>query len=230
MTELIVYWYNIGDGPEVAKIKDLDCFAGDGGDVICLQECGDRVPMLKRWAKRHNWVLWLGRVPGSKSVPILYRKGIGVSRKRISRLAVPRMYVGAGAGPSVAKSKAVNGIKNKNLIILNTHMTTSATRVGKKYRFRRFHYRIHIRVLATMIRVRKLAGRKVLSVGDFNAEPRFPLLEPLRKMNMKQHVRPHTKGNRTIDLGWGTSNLEVVDVEVFNGSSDHHAVKATIKI
>lgn len=226
---LTIAFYNIGDGPAPNKIRDLDTLAiRHNADFIHLSETGDRIPMLRVWAERQGYRLWIGNVPGSKSVAVLYKRERDV--RRFSRLAVPRMYVGAGAGPSWAKPKAIMGLRLRKLVVLSTHFTPSATRDGRQYRFRRLHYAIHMRVLNYMIRRRRAQGLQVVVVGDFNAPANFRLLDPLVDMNMRQLIKQSTHHNRIIDHAWVTPGVNVRHIDVINLSSDHNAILVKVDL
>lgn len=229
MTELVIDSYNIGDGPDADKRADLSRIS-EFAKVICLQEAGDRTKMLKEWAADNGWVLWYNPVvPGSKSVPILYLRGYGVV-SRGARMLMPRTYVGAGAGPSWAKAKAATFVRIDNTVIFNTHMTPSATREGREYRFRRLHYRAHVAGLMRLVRNRIDREREVVVVGDMNAPPSFQLLRPLREEGLRQHVDEDTRHHQIIDQIWSTRGLVVVKRLVIRQvSSDHHSPVITLK-
>jgi exonuclease III len=219
---------NLGSGSDADVEFSLDVLLREGADAICCQEGSDRKDVLARWAKKHGWHYWYNkRLPGAAAVPILYRPGLGGGvKRRFSRIAVPRMYVGAGAGPSWSKAKVVTGLVTRQFTLMNTHMVASATRQGRKYRFRRAHYFAHVKVLSAMVVFRSRGWRKVILVGDFNAEEDFYLLAPLRK-RMKQWVDQHTMGKRTIDLIW-TIHCNAKRVFVRTVISDHRSVSADV--
>jgi endonuclease/exonuclease/phosphatase (EEP) superfamily protein YafD len=193
--------------------------------VLGLQECSDRGDVLTAFTRRTNRRVWVGLAPGAPAVPILYHRSLDVEA-RFSRLAVPRMYVGRGAGPSWSKAKAVTGIRVGDLVVLNTHMIASL----HASRLRRLHYRIHVAVLVRMVRRRLRRGLRVVLIGDFNAEPDHRLLKPLRDLSMGQQTNRPTHGARMIDLIW-TRRLSTVSRDVVRGlSSDHRAAFAVFNI
>ena len=218
--------YNLGDGPDAAKVADLDKIAAHDADVICLQEAGDRQDVLRRWAKSRDWQVWFGSesMEGASSVPILHRITVG---GKFSRLAVDSMWVGPGAGPDVSKPKVVNGVRAGRVAVLNTHFIASATR--KDAEARRRHYRRQVAVLADMSRNRIRRDQCLVVAGDFNAEPDFELLDPLRALGLRQRVNGPTLGNRCVDLVW-THGLRAPDSIVIRGlSSNHDAPLVSVK-
>lgn len=221
--KLTVATLNLGDGPDDRKAAALDRLVEQGVDVICLQEASDRRAMLRAWASANDWVLHHGDTPGAGAVPILFREGLPVT-ETASREAVPRTFVGPGAGPDTSKPKVVTSVRLEDgEQVLNTHLTPSATRPWA-WRRRR-HYRRHIAVLKEMVENRE-RGRIIL-VGDFNAPPTFRLLKPLLRLGMVQATPDATMGRRLIDHTW-IKRGRVVSARVLEVPSDHRAVIVTV--
>jgi len=223
VADLHVKSYNLGDANDSVVLAELLDFARDA-DVIALQEAGDRGGVLTVFLKRRaGWTINQGSVPGSRSVPLLYRKTL--DGQPFSRLAVAAMVVGPGAGPDTTKPKAITGLRVGNLAILNTHMVASAWQEDASA-FRKGHYRLQMKALARMASRRLSRGQAVLAVGDFNAAPDHELLAPLRALRLKQLVEKPTHGVGIFDHAW--TNLDgTADTE--DGSSDHQAVSVTIR-
>jgi endonuclease/exonuclease/phosphatase (EEP) superfamily protein YafD len=85
-----------------------------------------------------------------------------------------------------------------------------------------------VRILAHLVRRRAEAGWNVVLVGDFNAEPGFRLLAPLRDLGLEQQTREPTHGHRVIDLAW-TRGVRVIEGRVLALSSDHRAAVITVE-
>lgn len=212
----------MGDGAGYKKIQDLDRLAKDGANVICLQEASDRKYLIVRWCEKNDWRFWYGNVPGASAVPILYSRTKVKVEKRLSRIAVPRMYVGRGSGPDWSKTKVINGIRVNNVWILNTHFIASAWMDNAAF-LRKKHYQLHMLVLSRIVKRKINNGRRVLVTGDFNAEPTSELLNPLRKLGMVQHTKFPTHANRIIDLIWTSFRVATKENSVVELSSDHRA-------
>ncbi len=217
--------FNMGDGPDRRKVADLLTLAGEGATVIGLQEAGDRGHVLDEFLDlMPSWRLWSPKAPGAASVPILYdTDGQRLLRGR-SVLGVAARFVGAGAGPSRAKPKAINVVvlrgQGRTRRYVNTHFIASATRSpAPRFRLRRRHYDDHADVLARIIGTgRKM--RRTTVTGDFNAEPTSPLLAPIRATGISGWTQVGTHGKRRIDhvLGEGGPRRAVAL------SSDHRAI------
>ena len=226
---LAVATYNLGDGSENAVLRDLDRLAGHA-QVLCLQEAGDRHDTIHDFLMATpGWVAYYGtNTPGGGSVPILYQSILTPTVR--SRLAVPPIPVGPGAGPSIAKAKAILELQVGSQVVMNTHMIASASGPNGRA-LRKVHYRRHMRVLAGMVQRRVKRGLHVLAVGDFNSPPDDPLLDPLRAVlfppvpAMTQLVPLPTHGRRILDHGWSDQMGSAV---VGSGSSDHHPVVITL--
>lgn len=224
--------YNIGDGPDDVKFRDLNALYAWGCTVICLQEASDRRELIKRWLERHpGWSVHQPLLPGAGAVPILYDKDFWKPRRLRTIVAVLRRFVGAGAGPSFAKTKQVNVLvlerRHTGRIrrIINTHFIASATRPAGKFFRRRDHYRIHARVLARVIgRPGTRKNKRAAVFADFNAERDFPLLDPVRRTGLRGWTTERgTHGHRKIDH---VLEADPGDRNVIELSSDHRAVLA----
>jgi hypothetical protein len=222
--------WNIGVGPDDRKAEDLDKIRRHGVILLGPQEAGDRGEMLGEWCTANGWRMHRPRLPGAGSVPILFDpEALRLDRAR-TVIAVARRFVGAGAGPSIAKPKAINvavfeiRATGKRVRFLNTHFVASATRQGKAYDARRRHYRAHALVLARMIRAR--VDRTVVAM-DANAEIDFPLLSPVRATGLSGWSRMPTHGKRSIDHLLGPGQGLGSRFVVFT-SSDHTAVGAPL--
>lgn len=224
---------NLGNATDEAVLRDLHRLLATA-QIAGLQEAGDRWDVLHDFQMAHpgQWLIWAGTAAGSRSVPMLYRADLGPVRL-FSRLAVPRMTVGRGAGPDVAKAKAITGVGVGVVDVLNTHMIASAWQ-QKSSPLRRTHYRIHVRVLARMMQNRINRGREVLALGDFNCPPDggpHALLDPLKAVQSLPHAaltqltQAPTHGTQIYDQGWSS---ELGTTQVTNTSSDHHAVTFTV--
>ena len=214
---------NLGDGSPGKVEADLHALVFGAG-IVATQEAGDRKTELAEVVDTHPGIaVWKGLVPGAASVAMLYRKHL--RPRRISRLAIKAMVVGRGAGPDTAKPKAINGLRVKKLVVLNTHMVASAWQDNADPR-RKAHYRAHIAVVARMARRRLKRGLDVLIVGDFNAPPDHPLLKPLRDAGLRQLVDVPTHGKQTFDQAWSNRPGTVTTRAT---SSDHKAISVNLK-
>lgn len=62
--------------------------------------------------------------------------------------------------------------------------------------------------------------------GDFNAEPRFELLDPLRAVGLRTVRTGPTHGTKQIDLAWALG-CSLTHLRTVPTPSDHHAVTWT---
>lgn len=232
---LTIVTYNVGGGADTRKSADLDQLDAAGADVIALQECSDRGRMLTRWLEGHpGWRGYLGDgSDGAAATPILWRTVLGRPRCHTS-VAVPRRYVGPrGAGPGTVKRKVTNRIRIRvgrtRVHVLNAHLLPSATRRNLprgETRRRLAHYRDHIAAILAVVARRHGV---VFVTGDFNAEPGWRLLKPMRRAGLRQDVTDPTHGRRVIDLVWHRcgAGVRVTSARVLRLTSDHEAAMVT---
>ncbi len=218
--------FNLGSGPAAEVRQDLDRLA-DASDVLCLQEAGDRQPLLRDWASGRDWSLFVGRVGGAAKVPILTAPGVRVLA-RDAVVAVPPTVVGEpGAGPARLQQKAISrltlSVDGQPVHVVNTHLIASATRRLPNQDARVAHYRRHIDALARV--VDHLDGPVVVT-GDFNAPRGHALLAPLRERLTQTTTEP-THGRRVIDLIW-VRGTTATDSDVSPTSSDHRAATTIV--
>lgn len=225
---------NLGNGTDDQVTAGLTRIAAAGARVICCQEAGDRHGAIAEFLRAHpSWTCWFGDgSAGASSVPILWDSTLGRLTAAVTTPAVPRMRIGRpGAGPATAKAKVVNRIRLQlagrrglrgRLHVLNEHQLPSVTRRGlSNIRARLAHYRRYIAVTVRVIEMR--TGMVVLGM-DANAEPGFPLLDPLEHIGLHQMTDEDTHGNRRIDLVFGRG-VRAVDVDVIElAGFDHDGV------
>ena len=225
MTALRVASWNIGNGTG----GDLVTIARTA-DVICLQEASDRDAMINAFTLANpDWILFRSDAPGAHAVPILVNTTTaGLVMEVTAPLAVPRRFVGRGAGPRFSKPKVITHVELDNgTHVLNTHMIASATRrrryLGRiAWLARRRHYRDHI---AAIVALADTLDGPVTLCGDFNAEVDFDLIQPL--LGFDGWTAEGTHGRRAIDhvLHLPDRGLTVTGpTEVIDTASDHAAV------
>ena len=221
---LTVITYNMGDGNRRMLEEDFATLLSFKPNLICLQEAGDRREFIDPWAGTNGFHPFYGNgTPGAASVPILHDM---YPQRTMSKLCMPAMYVGPGAGPSWAKAKAMTGVKAEDIWVYNTHMIASATRKGHWLRKR--HYQGHVASISWTTNRKRKKGVAVSLNGDFNATEDFKYLKPIAD-HMRQNTPAPTHGNRIIDLQY-THGLIVQQALVIEGlSSDHNAAMIRIR-
>lgn len=153
----------------------------------------------------------------------------------------PRTFVGTwGAGPSTIDAKGIRWarvqVDSQDVTVGVTHLVPSVQRPAKGpvarlgLRRRRALYRKHI---AAIVRWAATAQGPLVIVGDFNATPDFPLLEPLRAAGLTCSTaasHPANDPGRAIDHHW-SRGIDPLVVEALDGfSSDHKPVAVTYEI
>jgi lysozyme len=245
---LIQVWYNLGDGSDAAKAADLTKFAKGGAHLIFLSEAGDRVAMLKAWAKEHGFHYWPGDgSPGAASTPVLIRLDVlpCVALMRTTE-AAPATHVGAaGAGPSTVKRKVINevvvrrrwkiGVWRRPERYLPGHWAASVDREDEpNVKSRRTLWRLHTRKVIGLAGVGYRFARTWV-FGDLNTEWESDLCDEFRRADFERLPTGPTHGqHRTIDLWLLRAGRRkptrrqlkrwVRRAFTASGSSDHHAV------
>lgn len=142
--ELAVASYNVGDGPEAAKMADLTKIARYA-HVIGLQEAGDRRPLLRKFLTSNpEWALFVGRGRGAGKVPILFDASVLTLDPDNSRAveAWGGGEVTEGAGPEDAGPKMLTHAvfthepTGRRVHLLNHHVIASHTRRTRRTRKR----------------------------------------------------------------------------------------------
>lgn len=237
MSTFRVCTYNVGDGPDIAKVKHLEHLAERYGVTVAgLQEASDRLTAEKEFRKRNpSWRRYGPKyLRGASAVPILWDDNEWDRTHARSVLAVPRRYVGPrGAGPSFVKAKRINVLTLRHrptglvVTFVNTHMIPSSSRAdlpAAEKKARQDHYRQHI---GALVRVLDSIDGPVVLTFDANAEPGYGLLVPLRR-RLEGWTEQPTHRRATYDhvLSRG---LHLLDERVIEGGSDHRSVVHTYR-
>ena len=229
MSAMTVGTWNVGEDGTGKNLVTVAAMC----DVLNGQEVGDRDAMLNAFLVSNPlWTLCAGVIRGSGSVRVLVNTAtMGEVVSATSVLAVePRELGPHGAGPDDSKPKVITRVDLANgATILNTHFIPSATRTKsylgeREWKARRRHYADHV---AAIIRLVGTIDGPVVLAGDFNAEPDFELLAPLRALGFDGWTAEGTHGRRAIDhvLHLTDRGLDVVGpTEVLDTDSDHAAV------
>jgi hypothetical protein len=233
MSTFRVATYNIGDGPDDAKIHHLEQLDDRYAvTVVGCQEGSDRSKMRRRFRRRNrSWRSYGPRLlPGGAAVPILWDDDEWERTAARSVLAVKRRWVGPrGAGPSVVKTKRINVLELRHrhmplgLTVLNTHFLPSASRPGlpaAERAARQEHYRDHVDAIVRELR--RIHGSVVLTM-DANANPDWPLLQDLKAAGLTGWTQRPTHGHDTYDYVLARG-LVLVDERYVEGGSDHRTV------
>lgn len=146
----------------------------------------------------------------------------------------PRTFVGAwGAGPKTIDAKGIRWVRvvtsSGEVTVGATHLVPSVQRPAKGpiaragLARRRALYRRHV---AAIVKWVKSVDGPLDIVGDFNATPAFPLLQPLHDAGLTLSTAP-SHGDRAIDHHW-SRGLVPLAVDALDGfSSDHKPVAAS---
>lgn len=206
--------YNLGDPAAARLVVDLRRL---DTDVIGVQEAGDRTEVLSA-ITTHQVVRDAGE---AARVALLVRLGIGVSAHGLTRISV-RTKVGrlvAGARRTgYAEPKFISDVTlTDGTRIGVTHLVPSTSLPAN--RAARALYRRQVAGCVAWF----ASGGDVL-MGDFNGDPDYNLLAPLRAV-----ATPHTapsRGTRSIDHLWTRRGAPTLtDVQALGGySSDHRPV------
>ena len=233
--------YNVGDGPDAAKVADLRRMVERGAHVIGGQEFGDRPGVVAAFLREHpSWrVAWDSRSNPGRKTPILWDSRVGKRRAWRQILAVkPGIWLGKkGAGPNSSEQKNVNSLRLRIarmalVDFLNLHPTPSAERgdlTDEERDNRRRVWRQHVVALFAQVKHKpRKPNRKrvpVIALGDWNAQPDSPLFDGLLPKGWTWDSTGPTHGARTIDLIGHVAHprLRVIDRGVMPTSSDHHS-------
>lgn len=223
--------YNVGDGPDAAKVADLRRMVKAGAHVIGGQEFGDRPGVVAAFLREHpSWrVAWDPRSNPGRKTPILWDSRVGKRRAWRQILAVAGgMWLGRrGAGPDRSEPKNVNGVRVRTkggpLLVLNTHLVPSAeSTTGEERANRQRAWRAQAGKVFSRAR---RAKAPCVAMADWNAQPHSPLFDGLLPKGWMWDSIGPTHGARTIDLIGHVAHprLRVVDRGVMPTSSDHRS-------
>ena len=231
--------YNVGDGPDAAKVADLRRMVKAGAHVIGGQEFGDRPGVVAAFLREHpSWrVAWDSRSNPGRKTPILWDSRVGKRRMWRQVLAVaPGRWLGRGAGPSRSEPKNVNSLRIKTMAgplrVLNTHLVPSAERGDIPAADRAARQRAWRAQASRFFRMALTSSAPVVGMGDWNAERGSSLFDGTTTPPKPKRVRGRlwtwdstgpTHGARTIDLIGHVAHprLRVIDRGVMPTSSDH---------
>ena len=234
--------FNLGDGPLRDKVDDVVDLAGKGATVIGLQEASDRDDLLVELRKRSGMASWRWcRVAddGGPAVPILYDSAVWELETPCGGfLAVESRYLGpAGAGPDESKPKFVTAFvlhhrsSGRNVRVLNTHFIPSARNSSLpsgELRRRIAHVRDHVAALLDRIGDGTRHPMPVVLTGDLNGPGSWPLLDPLKGIDLTGWSTDPTHGGETLDHVV-QRNLDQEGQAYVSTSSDHRAVVKTLR-
>ncbi|MCW2496385.1 endonuclease/exonuclease/phosphatase family protein [Jatrophihabitans sp.] len=224
--------YNIGDGPDDAKVKHLEHLTDHYGvSIVGMQECSDRRKTLARFRKRNpSWKVYQSRLPGGAADPIIWDGDEWEVLTKRSVLAVRRRRVGPrGAGPSVIKTKRVTVVVLRHrhtgevVTVINLHPLPSASRhdlPAEEKAAREKHFREHI---ACVVAILAATDGAVVLTGDLNAADDFQPMRPLHIAGLVGWTQSPTHGRETFDYVLSRL-LELVREKVVAGGSDHCTV------
>lgn len=159
-------YYNIGDGGDKSKLKDIEYAADDlGADVIALSEHADRVDVTSDFLKSHpDWDRYYApNMNGGSKECLLYRRSLGEKTLGKSVQLVGKRTLAEGAGPEIAGPKVAHWVRFRrnghrlHLIVAHQYATVHNRRKASW---------LFIRALAKLVRPRR--GVTVFC-GDLNA-------------------------------------------------------------
>lgn len=230
---------NLGDASDADLATDITMLARDRGvTILGLQEAGDRADLLAKVRDRAGMASWRWcrpDDPGAPSVPIMFDSDVWSYETSCGGfLAVESRYLGpSGAGPDESKPKFVTAFvlhhraSGRNVRVLNTHFIPSARRndLSDAEKQRRVqHVKDHVAALVDRIGRPAAQPMPVVLMGDLNGPGSWPLLQPLKDVDMVGwSTEPtHTSGESLDHVV--RRNLANVSRFYVNTASDHKAV------
>lgn len=216
--------YNLGDGPGVHKLEDLEGFASDGVRLMGLEEHGDRSHVTDDFVNFNpGWAKWEGDGrPGGKKTCILYRTDLGPVTAKASKTLVGRMLLRKGAGPEHASPKVANRIR------LRVHGKRLHFIVGHEYATVSNRRRAAIMFMVAFVAWIRFRRGCVIAVGDMNMTPRNAMMRYLYRIFSVRSDVGGTHGRRQIDRIL-VKRGQIIEAWTKRGSSDHKAVIADVE-
>ncbi|MFW5472964.1 hypothetical protein ACOCJ5_06630 [Knoellia sp. CPCC 206450] len=230
---------NLGDATDADLASNITALSRDRGvSILGLQEAGDRADLLARVRDRAGMASWRWcrpDDPGAPSVPIMYDSDIWSLETACGGfLAVESRYLGPdGAGPDESKPKFVTAFvlhhraSGRNVRVLNTHFIPSARRndLSDAEKQRRVdHVKDHVAALVDRIGRPATHPMPVVLMGDLNGPGSWPLLQPLKDIDLVGWSTEPTHDNGESLDHVVRRNLGQVSRAYVGTASDHKAV------
>lgn len=230
---------NLGNASDADLASNITALSRDRGvSILGLQEAGDRADLLSKVRDRAGMASWRWcrpDDPGAPSVPIMYDSDVWSLETACGGfLAVESRYLGPdGAGPDESKPKFVTAFvlhhraSGRNVRVLNTHFIPSARRndLSDAEKQRRVqHVKDHVAALVDRIGRPATHPMPVVLMGDLNGPGSWPLLQPLKDIDMVGwSTEPTHSSGESLDHVV-RRNLANVSRAYVGTASDHKAV------